>query len=701
MISMRNLYPPTPVNVPATVTEVSPAFKKEVSGVMGAIVFFFVVYLLLFILSIGLVIGCFYAGVAIIINVPRVITVFAGLGLVGVGVMVFVFLVKFLFAVSKYDRSGIVEVTEAEQPELFSFIRHLTKDTQTQFPKRIYLSPDVNACVFYDSSFWSMFFPVKKNLQIGLGLVNSLNISEFKAVMAHEFGHFSQRSMKLGSFVYHVNKIIYNMLFDNQSYSKFLESWAKLDGVFAIFAGITAGIARGIQGILRGLYGIINKKYMSLSREMEFHADAVAASVSGSKPLGSALRRIEMASAGYDIAIQKCDEFFRQNKVSKNIYPHQVSVLQQLAREYKLPLENEVPVVSEEFTRSNKLSRVNFKDQWASHPSTEDRTAHLEQLAVEAVLFNEPAWKIFSNKEQLQQILTDKVYANATVPADAAKLDENEFDNKLAADISENILPEAYNGFYDNRQITLPGADFSFKKPIPGDTPFDEIFNTGNALLSKKINATVQDIELVKAIQEKRIDTRVFEFDGKKYNQKETAVVLAMLETDLNAMKEKLESLDVAAIQFFYEKAKRKSESDAAVLEESYVAYFALRKQADEYMKCIDNMMLPLQQMFSQQGLTIETVRSVICVLKDVHEPAFKKQLQTWADEGALQKDLVLLEKVNTYLQANYAYFHETGFFETEISALNDIVNQSWGAITGFVFENIKSILEKQLSLLN
>jgi Zn-dependent protease with chaperone function len=37
-----------------------------------------------------------------------------------------------------------------------------------------------------------MFLPIKKNLQIGLGLVNSLNVSEFKAVMAHEFGHFTQ-----------------------------------------------------------------------------------------------------------------------------------------------------------------------------------------------------------------------------------------------------------------------------------------------------------------------------------------------------------------------------------------------------------------------------------------------------------------------------------------------------------------------------
>ncbi|MBK8952331.1 MAG: hypothetical protein IPM85_08695 [Chitinophagaceae bacterium] len=449
------------------------------------------------------------------------------------------------------------------------------------------------------------------------------------------------------------------------------------------------------------MYALINKKYMSLSREMEFHADAVAASVSGSKPLGSALRRIEIAAAGYDITIQKCDDFFRQNKVSANIYPHQVSVLQQLAKDYKLPLENNVPVVSEAFTNSHKLSRVNFKDQWASHPATEDRVMHLEKLAVEAELVKESAWQLFSNQEQLQQSLTNKIYANAQVPADAAKLDEAEFENKLAADIYKSTLPGAYNGFYDNRQVALPAADFAFEATLPDKTGFEQIFTADNAHLIKKINASVQDIELVKAIQDKRIDIRVFEFDGKKYNQKATAEVITKLEADLNEMKTRLEVLDARAIQFFYAKAKQKSEEEAAALKLSYTSYFDLQKMADEYLKCIDNMMLPLQQMFSEQGLSIEKVRNVIDALKEMHEPKFKNELKVWMDKGAFQKEAVFFAKVNDYLQASYAYFHDTGFFENELSGLNDIVNQSWSAISGFVFDRFKSVLESQLKLLN
>src|SRR6185503_16583149 len=204
--------------------------------------------------------------------------------------------------------SGTVALTEQEQPDLFAFIRQLTTDTQTPFPKKIVISPEVNACVYYNDSFWSMIFPVKKNLQIGLALVNTLNMSEFKAVMAHEFGHFSQRSMKLGSFVYHVNKIIYNMLYDNKSYASFLNSWAAIGSIFAFFASVTAKLAQFIQVVLRAMYGFINKGYLRLSREMEFHADSVAASVSGSRSLVTALRRVELADAAFNIVIRKCNE---------------------------------------------------------------------------------------------------------------------------------------------------------------------------------------------------------------------------------------------------------------------------------------------------------------------------------------------------------------------------------------------------------
>src|SRR5690606_1667330 len=204
-------------------------------------------------------------------------------------------LVKFLFKSNKIDRSGLFEIKKSDQPRLFEFVTRIAEETHTPLPKKIYVSADVNASVFYDSTFWSMFFPVRKNLQIGLGLVNAVTLSEFKAIIAHEFGHFSQRSMKLGSYVYHMNKIIFNLLHDNEGYENTLQSWANASWYFSIFAVITIRIVNGIKWVLRQVYALVNMQYMSLSRQMEFHADTISASVSGASHLITSLHRLEVA----------------------------------------------------------------------------------------------------------------------------------------------------------------------------------------------------------------------------------------------------------------------------------------------------------------------------------------------------------------------------------------------------------------------
>ena len=690
-------YPANPVNVPASVTEPKISFKKEVTRVMGNILLFFVVYIILFLLSIGLTIACFYGGVAIIVAIPRLTTILAGLGLIGLGVMVFVFLIKFLFAVTRYDRSGIIEVNEEEQPKLFAFIRQLTKDTQTPFPKKIFISPEVNASVFYDSSFWSMFLPIKKNLQIGLGLVNSLNVSEFKAVMAHEFGHFSQRSMKLGSFVYNVNRIIHDMLFENKGYADFLSSWGSISGILAIFANITIFIAQGIQSILRQMYGLINKGYMRLSREMEFHADAVAASVSGGNNLITALHRVEMADYGYNYTLEKCNEFYRQKKISANIYSNQASVFQKIAMDFKLPVENGVPVVNDDFLRGHKLSRINYKDQWASHPTTDDREQQLLGLGVTVEPVHESAWILFENVEQLQTQLTQKVYENVEKSVDIITINEKEFSEKINEEAKTFSLPDEYKNFYNDRQIA-PIAESDFTS-ANGTISLDDLLSAENISLPKQINAVASDIEILKAIALKKIKVKTFDFEGIKYNSGEAESVTERLETEHEQLKSKLQNIDKQLIQFFYRQASTKENGAATELKEKYMAYFRFRNKADDFLKQINTMLESLHRIYSGESLTIEVINSTISTLKNMQEPLFKDWLKYWLSVDAFTLDLETKAAAGKFITSDYKYFGANSFFENELIELNKLCNDSWSSVNNFLFLQFKSILELQLKL--
>ena len=56
----------------------------------------------------------------------------------------------------------MVEVKEADQPELFAFIRRLCADSGSSFPGKIDVAHDVNAGVFYPRSLLSLVWPVRR-----------------------------------------------------------------------------------------------------------------------------------------------------------------------------------------------------------------------------------------------------------------------------------------------------------------------------------------------------------------------------------------------------------------------------------------------------------------------------------------------------------------------------------------------------------
>src|SRR5262249_46380772 len=137
--------------------------------------------------------------------------------------------------------------------------------------------------------------PTPKNLILGLGLVNYLNLSELKAVLAHEFGHFGQSSMKLGTYVFQVNRLIADMVYGRDFFDDLVARMRGRDARLDLFAAAFAGLLWGLRKALEGLFRAINFANSALSRQMEFNADLVAVSVTGSDPLIHALACIEFA----------------------------------------------------------------------------------------------------------------------------------------------------------------------------------------------------------------------------------------------------------------------------------------------------------------------------------------------------------------------------------------------------------------------
>jgi len=160
--------------------------------VLAGIIAFVLIYIALLTVSVWM---CFYIYPYWLERVSEstsfVWTVFISVVLWIVPVIFIINLLMFVFDIQRDTRKDRLEIDEHSCPMLFDAIKELVREEKCQMPKKVFLSPDVNACVFYNTSFWNIFLPVRKNLEVGAGLLACTNIAEVKSILAHEFGHFS------------------------------------------------------------------------------------------------------------------------------------------------------------------------------------------------------------------------------------------------------------------------------------------------------------------------------------------------------------------------------------------------------------------------------------------------------------------------------------------------------------------------------
>ncbi|MEU9053080.1 M48 family metallopeptidase [Streptomyces sp. NPDC048384] len=88
--------------------------------------------------------------------------------------------------------------TEQQEPTLWAAVRTLAEETGTRAPDEIVLTPDVNAAVAEDATFLGLK-PGRRRMYIGLPLMAGLSEPQLRAVLAHEFGHYTNHDTRLSA----------------------------------------------------------------------------------------------------------------------------------------------------------------------------------------------------------------------------------------------------------------------------------------------------------------------------------------------------------------------------------------------------------------------------------------------------------------------------------------------------------------------
>ena len=675
---------------------VSPAFKRQTSRAILSIILFVLVYFLLLILALGLTALCITGGVLLVLSFPRLITIALGIGLASLGVMVFIFLIKFMFTSNKIDRSGFVEVKLKDEPELFGLIEEIVTKVGTSFPKRVYLSPDVNASVFYDSSFWSMFLPVKKNLNIGMGLVNSTTTSELTGILAHEFGHFSQKTMKVGSYVYNVNQIIYNMLFDNDSYERAIHNWASASGYFSIFVYLAVFILQGVQAILRGMYSLVNKNYLALSREMEFHADEIAVNITGYEPLQNSLLRFDLASSAFNNVIQYYESKISENLASTNIFREQTFVMELLAKDSDIPLKYSLPDVSvEELNKFNK-SKLVIKDQWASHPSTEDRVDKMKTVGSKRIATgNGLSTTLFYDPIRSQEEITTKIFEKFEYKETPVKQSFEDFQLEFKQRFDRNTFAKVFNGYYDDKN-PIP-FDLN-EKIVASSGELNDLFNDEKIHLNYTALALQNDIETIKQIAYKTVRLKSFDYDGKKYTQKESNTLIINLQKKLDDLTNIILKQDKDIYSFFTKLEEKSAKPEK--LKQLYYNLFKYDQDFDKKNKIIETLNEKLQ--FISYTNIPEDIISNFRAVKPL-EKELKLNIQELMSTIDFDETLntTIQENLEQYLSKDWQYFAGENYYNQTLDIFFNAINNYAYLLSRGYFLTKKELLDYKVDLLN
>ncbi|WP_291135150.1 M48 family metalloprotease [Flavobacterium sp. UBA7663] len=674
--------------------QISPEFKKQTSKAIFAIGLFILVYILLILIGFLVTIACIAGGVTLIIAKPMFFTLALGIGLASLGVMIIIFLLKFLFKRNKTDLSNFTEVKRSEEPKLFAFIDEIVAETKTNFPKKVFLSTEVNASVFYDSSFWSMFLPIKKNLHIGMGLVNSVTHDELKAILAHEFGHFSQRTMKVGSFVYNVNQIMYNMLYENDSYENLIQKWANVSGYFSIFVAAAVKIIQGIQWILQKMYGIVNKSYMALSREMEFHADEVAANVTGYIPLKTSLLRMDLADKSYNSILQFYENKFSEGWISENIFKEHSYIMNFYAEKQGIAIINQLPEVKSENTNSFNASKLVIKNQWASHPEIEERIAALEKIGIVKPNPNiEPASSLFTDAPETEKKLTQKLFGRVNYPAENIKISFDNFTKEFEADYDRESFNEAFKGYYNQHSPT----NFSMENINSSTDTFENLFNDEMANIPRELATAQQDLMILENIKLGHYDINTFDYEGVKHNKSDVNNAINKIEDEIKKLQEKLTFHDQKIYNYFHAIATQKNKT--IEFESASKKYLNFDKKFDENFELNNQITEALE--FINKETPFEIIRDRFESFRPI-ENKLKEELKNLINLPVYQNELnsELSKEINEFSNKNLGYFVGKEYKNDQLQELFKMINTFQFLNQRIFFLHKKEWLDIKLQLL-
>jgi hypothetical protein len=484
------------------------------------------------------------------------------------------------------------------------------------------------------------------------------------------------------------------MLIDEGYYFSLISQFNK-----GVFVWIVIWYSNFIKWVLRKAYEIVHLNYMSLSRELEYHADEISAYVAGTIPNVDSLLRYDISLSTFEYLGDFYFKLASENLRTDNIYPQHYFAIIESAKKNEVEIRDGLPIITKEIVNRFNRSKLVIKDQWASHPSIPDRIKKLEEMNIDVPLSINLSWELIENKVSLQIELTEKLFQGFQYSEEVKILSFQEFKQRYSKETGKFKFDARYNFFYNTKDISEFDIDkVTEEKDKLNFKDFDEIYTSENLEMILEYSGLGNDIGFLESIDRKEFRTDSFEYDGKKYHAKESKELLTQLTEKHKALFENIKKLDIDIYKFFLSKAKKSGKDN--ILIEKYKLYFSLLKEDKDNLQLYFDMISSLQ--FIAQFRSFGSIEQNIKELKKKEE-TFKEKLEQILNSD-FYKPLVdndKKEKIDKYLSKDWIYFKEPKYDEEAIAVLEQSIFCYYAICSKAPYTALKSLLDYQISLLD
>jgi hypothetical protein len=250
------------------------------------------------------------------------------------------------------------------EPLLVAYINRLCESLGAPRPTAIHVSCDLNAGAELRQGWFGLFGDRGISLHLGLPLVAGLTLKQFTGVLAHELGHFTQRTaMGLENLIRRINHGFLHAAAEPDAVDEWLQRHAGDAGLMSVISWIIMGLVWLPRRVLWG-FALAGSSISGLmSREMEFNADRCQVRVVGAGSLTATMRRLRELNVAHEISFRDIASFYEEGRLPDDliallmanvsfITPKLKSQLQRMMAEEKLSLFDSHPTDQDRIQRA-------------------------------------------------------------------------------------------------------------------------------------------------------------------------------------------------------------------------------------------------------------------------------------------------------------------------------------------------------------